>query len=373
MKTLFRQFSRVTSGGVYIPEIDALRFVAIMGVLLYHLNGFVWMTEFPIFDDRGFLITLAVSGFRGVPLFFVISGFILALPFASHYLKDSKKVNLKNYFLRRLTRLEPPYIAVVCFCFFLFIIKNGWGEASSLVPNFIAHLFYLHNIIFEGMGRIIPVAWSLEVEIQFYILVPALVLIFKIPGILRTLLLAGLILLLSWVNASTHYQIESVFKYIPFFLSGFLLADIYLTYPPKRKSIFCDIFILGGYYYLRSLGWHLFDVIFPLSICVLYYAFFSSVILKYLLCSYIPRTIGTMCYTIYLLHLPIMHVIINWIRPYIEREDEYVNAMIYSGLISISVIVFLSAIFFIFLEKPCMNKEWPRQLYRFILRKKVSE
>ena len=47
---------------------------------------------------------------RGVELFFAISGFILGIPFASHYLRGVPRVNLRRYFIRRLTRLEPPYI-----------------------------------------------------------------------------------------------------------------------------------------------------------------------------------------------------------------------------------------------------------------------
>ena len=58
-------------------------------------------------------------GFRGVELFFVISGFILGLPFAAHYLKGAAPVSLRKYYLRRLTRLEPPYIVALLVLFIL--------------------------------------------------------------------------------------------------------------------------------------------------------------------------------------------------------------------------------------------------------------
>ena len=68
---------RITSSGDYIPEIDGLRFVAILSVVLYHLYGFLPNS------GAGLPLQPAVShGYRGVNLFYVISGFVLALPFA---------------------------------------------------------------------------------------------------------------------------------------------------------------------------------------------------------------------------------------------------------------------------------------------------
>jgi len=52
----------------------------------------------------------------------MISGFILAAPFVGHYLHDKKRVNLGSYFIRRLTRLEPPYV-IVMVMFFSFAIE----------------------------------------------------------------------------------------------------------------------------------------------------------------------------------------------------------------------------------------------------------
>ena len=53
----------------------------------------------------------------GVPLFFAISGMILGLPFARYWLLQGPKVSLRRYFLRRVTRLEPPYIASMLLLF----------------------------------------------------------------------------------------------------------------------------------------------------------------------------------------------------------------------------------------------------------------
>ena len=116
-----------------------------------------------------------------VEFFFVLSGFILALPFARHYIKFTKKVNLKSYFYRRLTRLEPPYIilmTVLCVAY----VYSDRIQITEAINSFLASLVYSHNIIFNSPSFINVVAWSLEIEIQFYILVPILSLLFSVKN-----------------------------------------------------------------------------------------------------------------------------------------------------------------------------------------------
>jgi peptidoglycan/LPS O-acetylase OafA/YrhL len=113
LQNIPQKLARVTSGRKLISEIDGLRFIAIVPVMIQHMaerferNTAIKFSA-PLEDDYSSF--LASRGFLGVFIFFVISGFILALPFASYHLKNTKKVSLKDYFWRRITRLEPPYI-----------------------------------------------------------------------------------------------------------------------------------------------------------------------------------------------------------------------------------------------------------------------
>src|SRR5690606_29291725 len=99
----------------------------------------------------------------------------LSLPFASFYLNKTKKVDLKSYYWRRVTRLEPPYFISMALFFITLVFIMG-EEFKTLLPHFLTGIFYLHNIIYFDFNPINPPAWTLEIEIQFYILAPFLAL-----------------------------------------------------------------------------------------------------------------------------------------------------------------------------------------------------
>ena len=117
-----------------MPEIDGLRFVAITSVVLYHLHGFVWANRVA-HDAHDSFRAMAQHGYRGVNLFYAISGFILGLPFAAHYLSGGPAIPLRPYFLRRLTRLEPPYIVNLAICFTLLVLASG-ASVRALCKRF---------------------------------------------------------------------------------------------------------------------------------------------------------------------------------------------------------------------------------------------
>src|SRR5207247_1554150 len=113
--------------------------------------------------EREGLSRLLVHGHYGVQFFFIISGFILALLFASHHIHGTSRTRLSAYFTRRLTRLEPPYIVTLILLCALIVLVKG-EELRTLLPHLGAGFLYLHNIIYGSGNRLDGVAWSLEVE-----------------------------------------------------------------------------------------------------------------------------------------------------------------------------------------------------------------
>ena len=90
------------------------------------------------------LVRVARPGYHGVELFFIISGFILAMPFAAHHLKGQRPVALGPYYLRRLTRLEPPYMLCMALLFVALVAFRG-RDAGQLAPHLGASLLYLFS------------------------------------------------------------------------------------------------------------------------------------------------------------------------------------------------------------------------------------
>ena len=238
---ILRPFSRVTSSGLFIPEIDGLRFIAVTIVFVLHLTGFV-SHRGTLWGPAGACLYnhIVVLGYSGVSLFFAISGFILGLPFARQYLAQSSPVSLKKYYLRRLTRLEPPYIiqygimslitaGVICFAL---NTTSEYPSTGRLIQQAIVGLFYQHTLVYGELNVLNGVLWSLEVEVQFYVLAPFLALLFSRRKSVRRGCMAALIVFSSAMayafNDVTRINL-SIVAQLQFFMVGFLLADWYTT------------------------------------------------------------------------------------------------------------------------------------------------
>jgi peptidoglycan/LPS O-acetylase OafA/YrhL len=360
-------FRRITTHKEYIPQIDGLRFVAIVSVILFHLhaslqhNGAVHQASFDDFQVR--VITK-----RGVELFFAISGFILGIPFASYYLRNTPRVNLGQYLLRRVTRLEPPYIInlLLIAAFSVVVIHQGIRE---ILPHLLASMVYLHNIIYRSDSTINGVAWSLEVEIQFYLLVPLLACFFAIR---RAEIRRGVIIALMFVwslltirLAQTPFQ-ASVLYYLPFFLAGFVLCDLYLTRQQWKRSLRYDVIALFGWplaWYLGSTAGH---VLFPFVIIALYYAAFRGRLCSAFFSNRIITDIGGMCYSLYLFHFLLISALGRLTKPWHFGQNFWAYYLLQAILI-LPVVLMVCGGYYLLIERPCMDRNWPNKLRTYLL------
>ncbi len=165
-------FQRITSSGKFVPEIDGLRFIAIFSVVIHHLHGF-FKDKLQLEPDSmaaSMFDHLISNGHLGVPLFFTISGYILGTPFAAHYLNHEKKVSLPNYFLRRITRLEPPYILAMTLLMFALIFLTHKIPLKEGLISYFCSLFYVHGFAFPGTFQKLTEwhgAWRLRFSFTF--------------------------------------------------------------------------------------------------------------------------------------------------------------------------------------------------------------
>ncbi len=168
-------FARRLSG------IEGLRGVAIASVLLYH----VWLVspprQHPI--HLGWLTTYVFPQLgNGVTLFFALSGFLLFLPFASAALRDQARPEFDAYLRNRALRILPAYWFVLLVTALLLhsarvyhgeaAVVGGIHDPKLLVEN----LLLLQNYRPATLATGIVPAWSLAIEVVFYLLLPLLVL-----------------------------------------------------------------------------------------------------------------------------------------------------------------------------------------------------
>ena len=387
---LAEKLSRVTSSGEFIPEIDGFRFIAILAVVSHHLMAqYLVDTErfgphlprnWSRVDDQSMLVQLAFLGYFGVQLFFVISGFILVLPFARSYLGSGlARPSLKSYYLRRLTRIEPPYVInIVLFSLYIWIRQPG---QQALVPHVIASLLYSHNLVYGEASSINELAWSLEIEVQFYLLVPLLATVFAIRNATarRAVLVAatvGLGIVPQWWIAHDgdprlYLTVLSVLQY---FLAGFILADLYLTVsvkdrvPARSWDVVVALSGLTGLVVLSRFPDLSFSL--PFVVALGYLGMFLGRSANAIIRFRPVVVVGGMCYTIYLYHgMIIGQMSGRVIRVSTFAEPFWLEFLVYA-LLQCVVILTVSAVLFAYTEKPFMRR-W--RGFRALLRPLVKD
>ena len=361
-------FSRTTSGAALIREIDGLRFVALAGVMLSHATDYLWKyrpespVEGLIFET---LMQAFVSGFLGVQLFFMVSGFILAVPFARTHLARGPSHDLKSYYVRRLTRIEPPYLInlTVLFAYLVFLRGNS---ADALWPHWLASCCYCHNFWYGTGSSINGVAWSLEVEVQFYIVAPLLALIFRVPSkwLRRGILIGGMVLASQlFVKPGDSFHGFHLLTEINFFLTGFLLADCYLTdwqsWKPPRDLLWdgWGLIAVGALMviaHLRGAD----SLLVPPLLFVIGRAAFHGRLCHHILTQPAIFTIGGMCYTVYLYHYRLFAFVDAAVTRVLPLPQTGLAPFFIALITLLTVAITVCAGLFVVIEKPFMQRQW---------------
>ena len=221
----------------YVPELESLRGIAMLLVLVFHLDAQI---RAPFLDHDSRIVAPALAfvraGHSGVDLFFVLSAFLLSLPFLRQA-AGGTRVSARRYFERRALRILPLYYVAVVAATVL--SANVPGELWRGLP----YLLFLNA--FPGVATHLPpysnVWWSLATEAQFYLLLPLLP--FALAS--RRGRVWGAAVLVIWAGAYAGFLTRrvgaetipgeialglSVFGRAPVFLSGIAAAWLYLRY-----------------------------------------------------------------------------------------------------------------------------------------------
>lgn len=354
------------------PLIDILRGFAAISVVIFHvIADFDWK-EFPI---AGPLVWFRTGGF-GVDLFFVISGFVIALSAFKQLDRSTYRQFAQAFVRSRLARIVPLY-ALTCLVFMVFIVPALIFEPATRLV-IVTHILFIYDWFVWQHGALNGANWSVALEMQFYLAV-----LLVAPWLKRVpwFLLAGGTVTISWVwrygvflLIDQHTTLGSfpVFVYtgeLPGlcdeFCAGILLARLMMsqsgiTYLAWAKRYPWVTPLLGGLaiwgaseiYWPHSSYWDigLMVIMFKtvmaicgallvLSACTLQY--------RYIIWLTAPlRYLGKISYGIYLWHLPVILSIrrVDWVSgptalPYV-----------------LGFTVLFSAISWHFFERPLIDK-----------------
>jgi peptidoglycan/LPS O-acetylase OafA/YrhL len=204
---------------VFFSVIESLRGLAALGVVAYHFANGTLPTVSPIFFG-----SQMEWARQGIPLFFVISGFVIpySMFLAKYELRDAGR-----YFLKRMVRMAPPaWIAILMIiCIYMAgLLINGRPIQGMTWPGFSLESIganFLFSFVLFDVEKFIEVYWTLEVEFQFYL---AIALIF--PLLIRYKDNKWILSIVFLALSSTfflHGERVLFFKMNSYFIMGMLL------------------------------------------------------------------------------------------------------------------------------------------------------
>ncbi len=357
----------------YKPQIDGLRALAVIPVILFHAG-----------------LEAFEGGFVGVDIFFVISGYLIT----KLILEDiyNKKFNLNNFYLRRARRLLPALFVVILITIPFSIILMSSNQLIYYSKQIFSVIFFISNLFFwQNSGYFDPESdlqpllhtWSLAVEEQFYIFFPILLILivkyFRKKLIFILITIALLSLFLSQIggnfkinNLSSSFpflvlpfdffwQAGSANFYLPFgrvweLLLGSLIAFFIRKKNIKEKKINNFFSIAGFFLIIISIFFYSKDIQYP-SVFTLLPCLGTALIIIYTdkktllfkILTYRPIVfLGLVSYSLYLWHQPVF----SFSKIYLGTE---LHVFVIFFLLIVSFI--LSLFSWRYIEQPFRNKK----------------
>jgi peptidoglycan/LPS O-acetylase OafA/YrhL len=304
-------------------EIDLLRFVAALSVVLYHYAFLGYLGQassmpYPLLEP------VAKYGHFGVELFFLISGFVI--------LMSASSGSLKQFILSRIVRLYPAFW-VCCTLTFLAILLIGDSRHTATMAQYLSNMTMLSSFGFMQKIAAIPYIdgsyWSLAVEMRFYAFV-SLVLLFR--QIHRAeLFLTGWLLITIAVDLLqlTHLRGFLIADYSAYFIAGAMLFQVWSRgFSPLRIVVVLGAWALALYQAWLALPKY--ETTFSTNISApivlsLLSAFFAIMgLIATKKTSWLGRrnwmTVGALTYPLYLLHQVVGYLIINHVYPHVNAH-----------------------------------------------------
>jgi len=218
----------------YRPEIDGLRTIAVVPVLIYHLD--LSFAGRKVFE----------GGFLGVDIFFVISGFLITRLIRQEYL-DTGRFSLLKFYERRVRRLMPTLFVVIGASYIAAVAilvptaMVDFARSAMAAVGFVSNFYWLAESHVYGAreGLIEPLlhTWSLAVEEQFYLIFPLIYVAAlarfpqRVLGLGLVAIVAGFTLAVYLTQSDFSFSFYMLLSRIWELLAGALLAHMLASYP----------------------------------------------------------------------------------------------------------------------------------------------
>ncbi|WP_347911086.1 acyltransferase family protein [Pseudomonas grandcourensis] len=293
---------------VYRPDIDGLRAIAVLSVVLYHAG-----------------LNVFSGGFVGVDIFFVISGFLITRLLLNE-IEEKGKLDFGRFYLRRARRLLPAFFFTLTFSGFFAVLVFSPQLLESFGGSLINAVFSISNIYFFSNSGYFDTAsalkpllhtWSLGVEEQFYVLWPIFLCLLAPRKWLApvTVVVVGLISL-CFAQTMLAKQPDAVFFLMPFRVFEFSIGAItvWLLRVQIKNKVALEFLFCGGvallvysiFFYSEKTQFPGVNALLPCvgaALCI--YAGSVSFAGK-LLSNRLFVAIGLISYSLYLAHWPVI-------------------------------------------------------------------
>ena len=354
---------------IKLKHLQSLRGILALWIFICHSFAFALRgQEFGLISK---VVNFLPSGAQTVNVFIILSGFVITM------VLTEKNENLKQFYIRRVFRIYPVYIIslVIAFILFPWMISDvlkvlPWGDSSSYYKDLIAKtettwskgwlIFCLqflnvqglvaHTVIPIASGAILPVAWSISLECQFYAVAPLLIANSKNKHVLRWLLILLIGLVSVVLTQFNPWGFSKAFLLVSFgyFMLGIASYDVYRFLCKNSLSLtIIQIFsILVLIFLLFGKVWAILIWVFFMLFSFIRQGKIEDIIRKFVE-SRLLVFLGDISYSIYL-----WHILVLWITPIIlfklsiKSPDMHAFINIFFGGAFIGSWNFISIIFF---------------------------